>query len=287
MTLNRSIINILNKVLGLVNLKLDSLTAQHKDNLRLTKIEEAGFLNEPVFPLPDSFDENVYQNILDYLPDFQKRFDSFRDADSNDVGFAYGNNYFEACDAEVLYTLMRTKKPSRITEIGCGNSTLVIRQALLDGDWTCQHLAIDPCPRVDIAKLADEIRDDFIEFINPEEIATSLQSGDFLFIDTTHEVRPGNDVAFIFGQLLPRLKPGVIVHIHDIFLPYDYPPEFVYNEGAKWGEQYIVQAMIANNPSWRIVWPGYFMQKNTPNFAKYFPRAGKALAQSFWIEKLT
>ena len=66
MTLNRSIINILNKVLGLVNLKLDSLTAQHKDNLRLTKIEEAGFLNEPVFPLPDSFDENVYQNILDY-----------------------------------------------------------------------------------------------------------------------------------------------------------------------------------------------------------------------------
>lgn len=285
MTPSRFILNCLNKALETCNLRIDSMTAERKEQERLAKVERAGTLTEPVFPLPESFRAAGYEAILADLPKYQDRFETFRAADANDVGFAYGNTYFEASDAEVLYAVVRMRKPRRITEIGCGHSTRVIRQALRDGEIACHHLCIDPEPRVEITKFADEIRCEQVEFIDPQEIADPLEAGDVLFIDTSHEVTPANDVAYLFGRLLPRLGAGVLVHVHDIFLPYDYPSFFVYGNGATWGEQYVVQAMIANNPTWDVLWPGYYLQQTDRDFSRHFPRLGEKRAQSLWLEK--
>src|SRR5206468_5214202 len=112
-----------------------------------------------------------------------------------------------------------------------------------------------------------------------------LNPGDILFIDTSHEVRVANDVAYIYANLLPRIRPGVIVHIHDIFLPYEYPKEWVFDHCNLWGEQYILQAFLSHSDSWKVLWPGYYLQKTLPNFARHFPHCRGGMAQSLWIQK--
>jgi hypothetical protein len=117
------------------------------------------------------------------------------------------------------------------------------------------------------------------------DLAETLGAGDILFIDTTHEVAPANDVAYLYGRLLPRIRPGVIVHIHDIFLPYEYPLGWVKDLGYSWGEQYILQAMLTSSDAWEVLWPGYYLQRTLPELESHFPRISGRMAQSFWMRK--
>jgi hypothetical protein len=284
MTASRWLMEWTNVVLARANLRLDSRTGERIEESRLDGVSAAGGFGEPVYPLPEGFQTSRHQEILDSLPDYEQRFQTFLNAGENDVGFAYGNQFFEPVDAEVLYTVVRTKKPSRITEIGCGNSTRIIRQAILDGELNVEHRCIDPFPRVEIAELADEVRREKVESISPNEIAGVLDEGDLLFIDTSHEVLPANDVAYIYGRLLPLLGSGVFVHIHDVFTPYEYPESFARREDGKWGEQYLVQVMLERQDRWQVWWPGYYLQRSMADFEQHFPRMGDCLAQSIWLE---
>jgi hypothetical protein len=108
---------------------------------------------------------------------------------------------------------------------------------------------VDPAPRRSVADLADELHLRPVENSEALELVKKLQSGDVLFIDTSHDVRPANDCAYIYGVLIPALAKGVIVHIHDVFLPFDYPERFARGDGASWGEQTVVALLCSKRMS--------------------------------------
>src|SRR5207253_2245961 len=130
-----------------------------------------------------------YRTVLEALPKFRARFGSFERPELNDVGYQFTNDFFGSPGAEVLYAMVRLHRPRRIVEIGCGHSTRVIRQAIKDSGHECHLACIDPCPRLDVLPLADRFLKEPIEAQNPDELAASLNPGDFLFIDTSHEVQ--------------------------------------------------------------------------------------------------
>jgi hypothetical protein len=278
--------NGLNRLLGVANLRLETLTRQRAEERRLARLSAEGQFDKPVFPLPASFETADASNILDALSQFRKRFDTFRDPDANDAHFCFANDYFRSPDAEVLYALIRTRRPARIIEVGSGNSTKVARQAILDGELKTHLLSIDPQPRSEIDSLADRCVRQPVEQTDPG-LFDALHAGDILFIDSSHEVRVGNDGAFLYSTVLPRLVTGVLVQIHDVFLPYDYPPDLLENGALGWNEQYVVQAMLALGGGFEVLWPGYFLQRTRADFAAHFPHNTGQRAQSLWLRKIS
>ena len=285
MNIGRICLNLTNRFLRLLNLRLDTLTASRAEADRLREAYERQGFSLPEFPVSPLLRAARYKTLLAELPKFRSRFDTFENANSNDVGYQFDNPYFHSPDTEILYAIIFTRRPSRILEIGCGHSTKVIRQAIRDAGLKCEHIGIDPQPREETAQLVDAMIRDRVETFDAEELAGKLDPGDVLFIDTSHEVKPANDVAFIFGSVLPRIRAGVIVHIHDIFLPYEYPRQWVIEGGCSWGEQYIVQAMLMSGGGWEVLWPGYYLQRTLAEFDRSFPHRTIGLAHSLWLQK--
>ena len=116
----------------------------------------------------------------------------------------------------------------------------------------------------------------------------SLGDRDILFIDSSHVLKEGSDVQFEFLEIVPRLKKGTIVHFHDIFLPFPYPRSWVVDELRFWNEQYVLQALLAFNHSFEVLWAGSYMNHRHPEalrqaFSSYRP--GETAPGSFWIRK--
>jgi hypothetical protein len=191
------------------------------------------------------------------------------------------NNFYSTPDAEILYLMVRSLAPKRIVEIGSGNSTLIIRQAIADAGLGATHIAIDPEPRADITGFADRVLRCRFEETDVMEELRALEKNDILFIDSSHQVHVANDVAKLFCNVVPALTQGVAIHVHDIFLPFDYPEPFC-TDYSGWGEQYLVQVMLAASPR-EILWPGYFVQKLRPELGEGLPFLGAGRAQSFWF----
>jgi hypothetical protein len=180
--------------------------------------------------------------------------------------YHYHNGFFESCDAEVAYAMVRHWKPRRIIEIGSGFSTRVLAQALrtnLVKDRIAGELTtVDPFPeRLPENGLGERVT------IIPQPVQKldlgvfeELRPDDMLFIDSSHVVSVGSDVVREYLQILPRLKPGVLVHIHDIFLPSDYPRSAVLENLWFWSEQYLLQAFLAFNPEFEVLWSASAMQ---------------------------
>jgi predicted O-methyltransferase YrrM len=174
--------------------------------------------------------------------------------------YHYNNGYFEAVDAEVAYGMVRRFKPVRVVEIGTGYSTRVLAAALKQNSKRDQIvgtlISVDPYPErfssnpwssfvVQIPKAVQDLKLDFFD---------TLENGDILFIDSSHVVGVGSDVVREYLEILPRLKPGVIVHVHDIFLPSDYPRDAVLNRLWFWSEQYLLQAFLTFNSKFEVLW---------------------------------
>ncbi len=191
--------------------------------------------------------------------------------------------WFPALDAALAYVLVRERKPLRIVEVGSGHSTRVLAKAAAG---VAEILAIDPAPRADIAGLPGVT-------IVPSTLQAAssapfdrLQPGDMLFIDSSHILMPGSDVDFLFNRILPGLPAGVLVHIHDIYLPFDYP--------AMWGwrnynEQQGVLPLLttgAYKPLFSSVWAERRMgERLARSVVPRLPRPADALAASLWLEK--
>jgi hypothetical protein len=282
----RSGLEALNQLLRGLNLRLDTLTRQRLDDARLAEADRHGWFNQPVYTLPPAIRDSRYQFLLDELPKHRARFETFCRADSNEVGYHFANGFYESPDAEILYAMIQVQRPSHIVEIGCGHSTKIIRQAIRDGEIDCEHVAIDPQPRQEISRLVEVMIQQPIEYADAESRVEKLGYGDILFIDTSHELKPANDVAYIYGKLIDKVRAGIIVHIHDIFIPYEYPRAWVMDVGLKWGEQYIVQMMLMNSANWEVLWPGYFLQRTLSDFNTHFPHRAGGMAQSLWLRKL-
>lgn len=169
-------------------------------------------------------------------------------------GFRLDNDNYESVDAEVLWAMVRHLRPRRIVELGSGWSTLITAAACVanatDGA-PVDYRAYDPYPRPILAPGLPGL--DGLEPLGAAEVPlerfSELEAGDVLFVDTTHTVKAGGDVNRIVLDILPRLAAGVVVHFHDVFLPYEYPAAWLRERGWYWAEQYLLQAYLAENPS--------------------------------------
>jgi predicted O-methyltransferase YrrM len=193
-------------------------------------------------------------------------------SDPRDHDYHYNNGFFEAVDAELAYGMVRHYKPNRIVEVGTGYSTRVLAAALeknFERDHSdAQLISIDPYPHLQgfvgsrwegrVVQVPAAIQDIELDFFE------ALESGDILFIDSSHVVATDSDVVRECLQILPRLKPGVLVHFHDIFLPSDYPRDAVLHNLWFWSEQYLLQAFLSFNSSFEVLCASSAMQIECP-----------------------
>ena len=270
MTFSTRIKDAVNTVLEPLNARVETLTARTAERRRLEAAAASGWFARPVFPLPAAFERMDARPLLEAIARSAKTFEAMREAGSNSVGFSIGNEYFPSPDAEVLYAAMGLFAPRRVVEVGSGNSTRLMRQAIRDFGLATRLTAIDPQPRTDIEPFVDEFLRTPVERLAPGDIASRLGPGDLLLIDSSHEVRAANDVAFLYLQVLPLLREGVLVHIHDIFLPYEVPADFVLDNGWDWCEQYLVQAMLAGGARFDVLWAGHYLQRTMAGFNERF-----------------
>lgn len=217
--------------------------------------------------------------------------------DKSDSNLYLINGTYMAVDAHMYYALIRQLKPKRIIEVGAGFSTLFAYEALKRGnlfEQTELHV-VEPYPDAIIKSGLDSVarvRKEFVQNVEPEYF-DQLEAGDILFIDSTHVVKEGNDVLYLYLEILPRLKPGVYVHIHDISLPEPYPSCYI-DYGWFWNEQYLLQAYLISNSKVKIIWPGnYLMCKNPERMLRLFPeikdmRTSYPLSgpSAFWFQSI-
>jgi predicted O-methyltransferase YrrM len=211
--------------------------------------------------------ENEQLALLQIFAGYRAEYGRFP-IEKADDGFFVNNGRFEAVDAEVLYCMIRHFKPRRICEIGSGYSTQVAAMAVAanraEGAPQCRIEAIEPYPGRDLLKLSGvELRRVAIEELPLEEF-DKLEAGDILFIDSSHTIRTGGDVVREYLEILPRLKPGVLVHCHDVFLPAEYPRRFIMEAGVFCDEQYLLHAFMLFNNAFEILWSSHYMHLAHP-----------------------
>ncbi|MFO1477209.1 MAG: class I SAM-dependent methyltransferase [Verrucomicrobiota bacterium] len=206
---------------------------------------------------------------------------------------AYGwkNNFWENSDALVQYGLVRSRRPRRYVEVGCGWSSLLLKRALEHNaaeGRPAQVTLVEPYPNFAIFKHLPkdwEIHRTILQR-TPFEVFERLEAGDVLFYDGSHCSKMASDVNWFFFKILPRLKPGVLIHIHDIFLPGEYPPPWVFERGQTWNEQYLLQAFLMHNSAYRILIANrYLFYKRQADLEQMFDRIQPVHGSSFWLEK--
>jgi predicted O-methyltransferase YrrM len=281
MALTTAIKRVLNRALAPANLKIDTLTSERAEQQRLLALDRSGHFERPVYPLPAGF-ALPPTALIETIRASSERFDTFVSASLNPFGYSFDNSYFSSPDAEVLYAMLRWRKPHRYVEIGSGHSTRVARQAVSDGGLKTRIACIDPFPRREIVGIADEVHRERVEQSHTR-VLDALETGDFLFIDSSHEVRPGNDVLYLFLHVLPALSAGVVVHIHDVFLPYEYPRDWIIDQRSQWTEQYLVASLLASCDRVQALWPGHWLQRTWDSFDELLPHARGRRAQSLWL----
>jgi predicted O-methyltransferase YrrM len=233
--------------------------------------------------------QNLLEKFVAFFPDFTPSEDS-----THGSLYFYNNSMFGFSDAFALYGICRTFKPARIIEIGSGFSSALMldisREFLPDVNLTF----IDPYsetigrvlkshPGGNYELIRREVQDIDLEFFR------QLGENDVLFIDTSHSIKIGSDLSSIFFSILPALKPGVIVHVHDIYFPWEYPEEMVV-EGRTYNEIYFVRAFLQYNNAFEIIYNTSQMELEQPDcytnrMPGYFKQTGQRAGQSLWLRK--
>ena len=206
------------------------------------------------------------------------------------------NGWFENVDGEILYCMIRHFKPRRIIEVGSGFSTYLSAQAIArnrqeDPHYGCELTAIEPNPNPvlqsgfpGLTRLISR---------NVQDVALhefqKLEANDIFFVDSSHILKIGSDVHYEFLEIIPRLDRGVLIHAHDILLPAEYPREKVFNENIFWNEQYLLQAFLAFNERYEVLWASSFMHLKHPDklekaFLSY--QKSKIWPGSFWMRRM-
>ena len=173
------------------------------------------------------------------------------------TSFSMRNNSFKSGDAEFLYQMIRFIKPRKVIEIGCGNSTKIIRLAIEGNNSkdgiACSHTCIEPFEQPWLESLEGvNVARSIVENYD-FDWGEGLEEGDFLFIDSSHVIRPHGDILKIYLEILPLLRPGVFVHIHDIFTPKNYLKSWMDDDIRFWNEQYLLEAMLTNTKRYQII----------------------------------
>ncbi|MFC1559874.1 class I SAM-dependent methyltransferase [Candidatus Margulisiibacteriota bacterium] len=237
---------------------------------------------------------------LKLLDDFSSRFyneyKNFPRNKTSDKYQYYTRNYsFEAVDGEMLYCMIRNFKPRRMIEIGSGLSTLLSAKALTinEAESSIKSIftAIEPYPKKYLLDGFPGLSNLIIKNIEDVELSVfdELEENDILFIDGAHTLKIGGAVQYEYLEILPRLKKGVLIHIHDIMLPAEYDKGRVLKEHHFWNEQYLLQAFLAFNDAFMVMWAANYMRlKYHDRLEKAFPsyKKDKCGTGSLWIKKI-
>jgi hypothetical protein len=242
-------------------------------------------------------------SLLDTLSSqFKHEYDAFpRGGAPGDPYFHLNNGWFEKVDAEMLYAIVRYLRPARIIEIGSGITTILSAAAISknreeDPDYRCDFTAVEPNP----VRLVPESLPRNFEVVQSRaqlvslDVFRQLSPGDILFIDSSHVARAGSDVNFEIFEILPNLVPGVWIHFHDIFLPWEYPRSWILGTRRFLNEQYLLQAFLSFNTHFEVVWGSYYMLQTRPkllenafaSFKEDITPPGTFLPGSFWIRRV-
>jgi hypothetical protein len=214
------------------------------------------FVNYPVKPVPrygyglppnraiyDILNEkrDLYRGQLETFKQYSAYLLKIKATETEDSHRPYwGNRWFSGLDAISLYSFIALKKPKIYLEIGSGNSTKYARQAITDQQTGTRIISIDPRPRAEIDTISDTVIRLPLEQVDLS-VFDSLGRGDILFFDGSHCCFMNSDVTVFFLEILPAIPAGMLIHIHDIHLPYDYPPERALHYET---EQYLLAAML-------------------------------------------
>jgi len=211
-------------------------------------------------------------------------------AEKKGSGYYVKNGMFESVDGEILYCMVRRFKPQQVVEAGSGFTTFLIDKALNENK-TGSLTIIDPYPD-EIFKHGGigkhKVIRDKIENV-PLASFEKLKANDVLFIDSSHVVKTGSDAQYEFMEILPRLKKGVIIHVHDIFLPSEYPMRQIVENHVFWNEEYMLYAFMQYNDYFEVLWGGSFMHLfHSDKLEHAFPSYNKKnnWPGSFWIRKI-
>jgi Methyltransferase domain len=228
---------------------------------------------------------------LDFLrihfPRFREEYDQFPITTDDPSKFSLINGRFDAVDALAAYCMVRYFQPRTIIEVGSGYSSLISAQAAVK-NGNCPLICIEPFPiellkkgfpglKSLVEKKVQEVERDFF---------SQLEPGDILFLDSSHTVKIDGDVNYLFFEILPRLKPGVIVHVHDIALPFDYPRAWVMDQCRFWTEQYLLQAFLMFNSDFEVLLANrYLLTYHLKELKETFPRSPSWGGGSFWMRR--
>jgi hypothetical protein len=176
----------------------------------------------------------------------------------------WDNDFFTGIDAVALYGFLAERDPARYVEVGSGHSTRFARRAVTDLGLRTRITSIDPAPRAEIDELCDEVHRCGLEQVGTGPFE-DLAAGDVVVLDGSHVCFMGTDVAVAFLEVLPALAPGVLVCIDDVFLPWDYPPDWV---GRWYAEQHLVATLLlAPDPGWDVVLPDFWLSHDPASAA--------------------
>jgi hypothetical protein len=196
----------------------------------------------------------------------------------------FSQSWFPTLDAVAAYAMVRRRSPKRIVEVGSGHSTRFLARAIADAGLSTDIVAIDPQPRAALTGLPVRFVPGVVQTADPALFA-ALQAGDILFVDSSHILMPGSDVDWLFNRVLPALPAGVLVHIHDIFLPDDYPQDWGWRG---YNEQQAIGPLLAGG--FRPLFASHYARTRmartvSGSVVGRLPQVAEALPNSLWLEK--
>jgi hypothetical protein len=217
-------------------------------------------------PHPELYDivnqnREAYKNLLNKALLYKAKFEEIQNikVEKDSKKPTWNNGFLPGLDIVGIYTMLAEYKPQTYVEIGSGKSTKVAFKAKQDLQLTTEIISIDPMPRAEIDQLANKIIRAPFESID-FSFLYDLKENDILFVDNSHRILPNSDSMVFYMEILPRLKKGVIVHIHDIYIPYDYP-QFMCDRF--YSEQYgLAMYLLANSQKYNTILPNYFISED-------------------------
>lgn len=246
-----------------------------------------GFQDKPPYCDSDIFSSpeesrQLLEAIVDYSDEFQPPEDGNEESPER---FFWKNSQYSHSDAMSYYALLRHIKPGKIIEIGSGFSTLVAAEAV-DKNGVGHITCIEPYPRKFLQRMKQiDLIERPAQEITVDWLNNNLNDGDVLFIDSTHTVKTGSDCLHIYLRLLPKIKRNIYVHVHDIFLPFGLPEQWLADLHIYWTEQYLLLGFLLDNPKVQFLYgSAYHQWANKELLEKFMHGRAKAGGGSFWFK---
>jgi len=225
------------------------------------------------------------------LKDFEKYYNDipFKDEASSEKRYHFNNTSYSYTDAIILYSFIRHFNPKKVIEIGSGYSSALMLDTKDIFKMETNYTFIEPYPKLLNSLLKEEDKSSSKVLSTkvqkvPVEVFSELEENDILFIDSSHISKAGSDVNYELFRILPNLKPGVIIHFHDVFYPFEYPKSWI-ERGRNWNEDYLLRAFLSFNNEFEILFFSDYMHKHFKDAFINMPLAYKNTGGNIWLRR--